>query len=160
MIITIIVKLYLYLIHTYDKTHSHPLLTSRTLSHKSSFIPRTCDLWNLLPSSCFPESYNLPSFKSKINKLDLISLSSQPFAFFFLPMLGLFIGHHGLSSTQPTRKKVRVGLCNKKGFSAVNQEAVLLKSAYIELNQNLLQGSSSAKKFKVKLQSQNLCRVS
>ena len=31
---------------------------------------------NVLPSSCFTESYNLPSFKSKINKLDLISLSS------------------------------------------------------------------------------------
>ena len=42
----------------------------------SSFIPRTCNLWNILPFSCFPESYNLPSFKSKINKLDLFSLSS------------------------------------------------------------------------------------
>ena len=63
-----------------SSTHSHPfqvsLPTSRTLSHKSSFIPRTCNLWNVLPSSCFPESYNLSSFKSKINKLDLISLSS------------------------------------------------------------------------------------
>ena len=46
----------------------------RTLSHKSSFIPRTCNLWNVLPSSCFPESYISPSFKSKINKLDLTSL--------------------------------------------------------------------------------------
>ena len=65
---------------TRSSTHSHPfqvsLPTSRTLSHQSSFIPRTCNLWNVLPSSCFPESYNLPSFKSKINKLDLISLSS------------------------------------------------------------------------------------
>ena len=65
---------------TRSSTHSHPLQVSlpnpRTLSHKSSFIPRTCNLWNVLPSSCFPESYNLPSFKSKINKLDLISLSS------------------------------------------------------------------------------------
>ena len=73
---------------TRSSTHSHPfqvsLPTSRTLSHKSSFIPRTCNLWNVLPSSCFPKSYNLPSFKSKINKLDLISLSSWPFAFFFL----------------------------------------------------------------------------
>ena len=51
------------------------LCTSRTLSHKSSFIPRTCNIWNVLPS-CFPESYILPSFKFKINKLDLISLSS------------------------------------------------------------------------------------
>ena len=65
---------------TRSSTHSHPFQVSlpnpRTLSHKSSFIPRTCNLWNVLPSSCFPESYNLPSFKSKINKLDLISLSS------------------------------------------------------------------------------------
>ena len=38
--------------------------------------PRTCNLWNVLPSSCFPESYNLPSFKSKTNKFDLVSLSS------------------------------------------------------------------------------------
>ena len=52
------------------------LPTSRTLSHKSSLIPRTCNLWNVLPSFCFPESYNLPSANSKINKLDLISLSS------------------------------------------------------------------------------------
>ena len=63
---------------TRSSTHSHPfqvsLPTSRTLSHKSSFIPRTCNLWNLLPSYCFPESYSLPSFKSKINKLDLIPL--------------------------------------------------------------------------------------
>ena len=61
-------------------THSHrfqvSLPTSRTLSHKSSFISRACNLWNVLPSSCFPESYNLPSFKSKINELDLISLPS------------------------------------------------------------------------------------
>ena len=65
---------------TRSSIHSHPFQVSlpnpRTLSHKSSFIPRTCNLWNVLPSSCFPESYNLPSFKSKINKLDLISLSS------------------------------------------------------------------------------------
>ena len=47
-----------------------------TNSHKSSFIPRPCNSWNVLPSSCFPESYNLPSFKSKISKLDLISLSA------------------------------------------------------------------------------------
>ena len=65
---------------TRSSTHPQPfqvsLPTSQTLSHKSSFIPRTCNLWNVLPSSCFPESNNLPSFKSKINKLDLNSLSS------------------------------------------------------------------------------------
>ena len=65
---------------TRSSTHSHPfqvsLPTSRTLAHKSSFIPRTCNLWNVLPSSCFPASYDLPSFNYMINKLDLISLSS------------------------------------------------------------------------------------
>ena len=64
---------------TRSAPHSHPfqvsLLNPQTLSHKSSFIPRTCNLWNVLPCSCFPESHNLPSFKCKINKLDLISLS-------------------------------------------------------------------------------------
>ena len=89
---------------TRSSTHSHPFQVSlpnpRTLSHKSSFIPRTCNLWNFLPSSCFPESHNLPSFKSKINKLDLISLSFLPLAFLFLPsLLGLCIGHHGRSPT-------------------------------------------------------------
>ena len=78
---------------TRSSTHSHPFQVSlpnpRTLSHKSSFIPRTCNLWNVLPSSCFPESYNMPSFKSKINKLDLISLPlscSLP-SFFFVGAL-------------------------------------------------------------------------
>ena len=68
------------LIHTLSKFHC-PI---HEISQKSSFIPRTCNLRNVLPSSCFPESYNLPSFKSKINKLDLISLSSLLLAFRFL----------------------------------------------------------------------------
>ena len=41
-------------------THSHPfqvtLSNSRTLAHKSSFIPRTSQLWNTLPSTAFPKS--------------------------------------------------------------------------------------------------------
>ena len=65
---------------TRSSTHSHPFQVSlpnpRTLSHKSSFIPRTCNLWNVLPSTRFPESCSLPSFESKINNFDLISLSS------------------------------------------------------------------------------------
>ena len=56
---------------TRSSTLSHPFQVSlpnpRTLSNKSLFNPRTCNLWNILPS-CFPESYNLPSFKSNINK--------------------------------------------------------------------------------------------
>ena len=65
---------------TRSSTHSHPfqvtLPNPRTLAHKSSFIPRTSQLWNSLPPTSFPESYNLSSFKSNVNKLDLVSLST------------------------------------------------------------------------------------
>ena len=65
---------------TRSSTYSHPfqvrLPYPQTLSHKSSFIPGTSQLWNSLPPTTFPESYNLSCFKSKINKLDLISLST------------------------------------------------------------------------------------
>ena len=43
----------------------------QALSHKSS-----TQLWNSLPPTTFPEFYNLSSFKSNLNKLDLVSLST------------------------------------------------------------------------------------
>ena len=65
---------------TRSSTQSHPfqvtLSNPRTLPHKSSFIPRTCQLWNTLPSTSFPESYNLSCIKSNITKFDFISLSN------------------------------------------------------------------------------------
>ena len=71
------------------------------------YILGTYNLWNILPSSCFPESYNLPSFESKIKKLDLISLSSWPSAFFFLPLLRLCIGHHCSFPQHNSLKKIK-----------------------------------------------------
>ena len=66
---------------TRSSTYSHPfqvtLPNRQTLSHKSSFIPRTSQLWNPWPPNTFPESYNLSSFKSNINKIDLVSLSTS-----------------------------------------------------------------------------------
>ena len=71
---------------TRTSTHSHPfqfsLSNSQTPSHKSPFIPRTCSLWNVLLSPCFLESYNLPSFKSKINKPGLSLLLAFRFLLF------------------------------------------------------------------------------
>ena len=68
-----------------SSTYSHPfqvaLPNPRTLSHKSSFTPRTSQLWNSLPPTTFPESYNLSSFKSNINKLDLCSPHFLSFSF-------------------------------------------------------------------------------
>ena len=35
--------------------------------YSTSFFPRTSDLWNSLPSSCFPPSYDLQIFKCKVH---------------------------------------------------------------------------------------------
>ena len=63
-----------------SSTNPHPfqvtLPNPRTLAHTSSFIPRNSQLWDLLPSITFPETYNFSSVKSNINKLDLTSLST------------------------------------------------------------------------------------
>ena len=34
----------------------------------SSFFPRTARLWNSLPIECFPLTYDLSGFKSRINR--------------------------------------------------------------------------------------------
>ena len=61
---------------TYSHTFQVTLPKPRTLSHKSFVIPRTSQLWNSLPPTIFPESYTLSSFKSNINKLDLVCHST------------------------------------------------------------------------------------
>ena len=36
--------------------------------HMQSFFPRTATLWNTLPANCFPDGYNLVSFKKRVNR--------------------------------------------------------------------------------------------
>ena len=68
-----------YVIHMECVCTTHPfqlsLPTPRTLSHKSLFFPKPCRLWQALPSSSFPESYNFPL--SNIRRINLI-LSVSP----------------------------------------------------------------------------------
>ena len=70
---------------TRSSTHSHPFQVSlpnpRTLSHKSSFIPRTCNLWNVLPSSCFPTCH-VSNLRSINFILSLYPLSCSLSSFF------------------------------------------------------------------------------
>ena len=68
-----------------------------------------CFLWNVLLSCCFPESYDLPSFTPKINRIDLISLLSA-FCFFFVPLLELIKNMIGLhpESTEPDWRKCKL----------------------------------------------------
>ena len=53
-------------------SHSHPysvhLTNARVNQYLHSFIPFTGKLWNSLPVSIFPHSYNLTSFKSKVSR--------------------------------------------------------------------------------------------
>ena len=53
-------------------SHSHPysvhLTNARVNQYLHSFIPFTGKLWNSLPFSIFPLSYNLTSFKSKVSR--------------------------------------------------------------------------------------------
>ena len=44
-------------------------------SHDNSFFPRTARLWNSLPIECFPLTYDLSGFKSRINRY-LLTVSS------------------------------------------------------------------------------------
>ena len=50
--------------------HPHFLEVNTSVQnfHMQSFFPRTATLWNSLPSHCFPEHYNLASFKRRVNK--------------------------------------------------------------------------------------------
>ena len=41
---------------------------SRTESRSSSFFVRTSRIWNQLPQSCYPEQYNIGSFKRRVNR--------------------------------------------------------------------------------------------
>ena len=60
--------------------NSHPFTvavpTCKKSFYSSSFFPRTSVLWNSLPLSCFPDSYDLHSFKSRANRF--LSLNSVP----------------------------------------------------------------------------------
>ena len=44
------------------------LKTNRTKQFDCSFVPRTARLWNSMPQDVFPDSFNLQSFKSRVNK--------------------------------------------------------------------------------------------
>ena len=63
---------------TRSSIQAHPfqvtLPNPRALAHKSSFIPRTSQQWNALPSTAFPESYNLSPFKNLISTNLILSL--------------------------------------------------------------------------------------
>ena len=60
--------------------NSHPYTvavpTCKKSFYSSSFFPGTSVLWNSLPLSCFPDSYDLHSFKSRANCF--LSLNSVP----------------------------------------------------------------------------------
>ena len=53
-----------------DRLHDFSVTIPRCYKdiYVNSFFPRTARLWNSLPTECFPLTYNLNGFKSKINR--------------------------------------------------------------------------------------------
>ena len=56
--------------HYSDRLHEFSVIIPRCYKdvYVNSFFPRTARLWNSLPLECFPLTYNLSSFKSRINR--------------------------------------------------------------------------------------------
>jgi len=52
--------------------NSHPYFvsvpTTRTESYRSTFFPSTATLWNNLPATCFPKTYDLQCFKANVHQ--------------------------------------------------------------------------------------------
>ena len=56
--------------HYSDSLHDFSVTIPRCYNdvHVNSFFPRTARLWNSLPIECFPLTYDLNGFKSRINR--------------------------------------------------------------------------------------------
>ena len=56
--------------HYSDRLHDFSVTIPRCYKdvYVNSFFPRTARLWNSLPIECFPLTYDLSSFKSRINR--------------------------------------------------------------------------------------------
>ena len=53
-----------------DRLHDFSVTIPRCYKdvHVNNFFPRTAKLWNSLPIECFPLTYDLSGFKSRINR--------------------------------------------------------------------------------------------
>ena len=60
-----------------DRLHDFSVTIPRCYKdvYVNSFFPRTARLWNSLPIECFPLTYDLSGFKSRINR-DLLTVGS------------------------------------------------------------------------------------
>ena len=59
--------------HYSDRLHDFSVTIPRCYKdfYINSFFPCTAGLWNFLPVECFPLTYDLSGFKSRINSLEL-----------------------------------------------------------------------------------------
>ena len=64
-----------------DRLHDFSVTIARCYKdvYVNSFFPRTARLWNSLPLECFPLTYDLSGFKSRINRHLLTAGSFQTF---------------------------------------------------------------------------------
>ena len=71
--------------HYSDRLHDFSVIIPRCYKdvYVNSFFPRTARLWNSLPIKCFPLTYDISGFKSRINRY----LLTVCFNLFVLPFL-------------------------------------------------------------------------
>ena len=67
-----------------DRLHDFNVTIPRCYKdvYVNSFFPRTARLWNSLPIECFPLTYNLSGFKSRINRY-LLTVASFELDFLY-----------------------------------------------------------------------------
>jgi hypothetical protein len=59
-----------------SSSHPHTLSVNviKNNRHANSFLPSTVSLWNKLPPDVFPPEVSTSLFKTRVNRLDLLSL--------------------------------------------------------------------------------------
>ena len=72
-----------------DRLHDFSVTIPRCYKdfYVNGFFPRTARLWNFLPIECFPLTYNLNGFKSRINCSFFVKRFPTCFNFFVLLFL-------------------------------------------------------------------------
>ena len=76
-----------------DRLHNFSVTISRCCKdvYANNFFPRTARLWSFLPLECFPSTYNLNGYKSRINRHLLTVVSLQRDFLYALIFLYFFL---------------------------------------------------------------------
>ena len=95
-----------------DRLHDFFVIIPRCYTdvYVNSFFPRMAKLWNSLPIECFPLTYHLSGFKSRINR-HLLTVSCNLFCASFVVTPCLIVAVQPSIEWVPIKKKVPQRYC-------------------------------------------------